>query len=119
MSQPPRHQGSSRLLKLPSFAVDFQTKIIKFTNQYNQNNCFLNVVVQNIWHLPAFKPVILQVIKNWQAAQIKKELNFVEKALSPMKSKLFLALGQFLNELYECEEDSTLNVYPLKVELFR
>ena len=32
---------------------------------------------------------------------------------------LFLALGQFLNDIFECDAYSVLNVYPVKIALFR
>ena len=77
------------------------------------------MVIQNLWHLPAFKPMLLQVIKKWQAFTIKHQLNFIEKALQPNRDKLFIALGHFLNDIYECDSHTILNVFPVKIELFR
>ena len=53
-----------QMFMMPEFTDDFQQKVIRFRNEGTENNCFLNVVVQNIWHLPAFKNMIMLVIKS-------------------------------------------------------
>ncbi len=30
------------------------------TSESGQNNCFLNVIIQSLWHLPCFRAALLQ-----------------------------------------------------------
>ena len=44
-----------------------QNMLFRLENEDLANNCFINVVVQNIWHLNGFKHVLKEIILEYDS----------------------------------------------------
>ena len=70
------------------------------TNAHQSNNCFINVVIQNIWHLTGFQHVLKQVI--------------LELPRLSQSDGIIFHLSKLLKEIKESDEGSVHSVSALK-----
>ena len=78
--------------------------LFKLVNEQQSNNCFVNVVVQNFWHLSGFvyalRDIILEADK-----------------LSRQEDGVLYELAQLLRDIKESAEGSTHSVANLKHQI--
>ena len=86
-----------------------QLKVFYLENELGSNSCFLNVVIQNFWHLEGFRKALKAVIR-W-----RREQEVESSAANPT----FEALVEAMNRLFVTEEYTIASLDQLKQAFFR
>ena len=87
---------------------DKQHRVFKLTNNVGDNNCFLNVFLQNFWHLEGFRSTLKQVIR-WKERNVRP---------GHKVNQLFSQLAILCNQILDVNEEEELTVDILKQSLF-
>ena len=93
----------------PIRASDKQYRLFKLSNNIGDNNCFLNVIIQNFYHLEAFRETLKRVIR-W-----KKPRQF---NLGQGVNQVFEQLCILCNQILDAEDESFITVDIFKQHIF-
>ena len=82
---------------------DKQHRCFKLANNAGDNNCFLNVVIQNFWHMEAMRQTLKSVIRWEHPVHPGAKVN-----------QVFYQLSTLCNQILDADEQDELTVDLLK-----